>query len=113
LELILQKTKPFFEHHIFCCTNERDASNSRGCCASKGASELRDYMKLKVKVASIPSARVNNAGCLDRCEHGPTMVIYPEGIWYSCKTKADVDEIIESHLKNNKIVERLVILGLR
>lgn len=97
----------FFQHHIFCCTNKREPGHTRGSCALKGAEELRDYMKLKVKEAKIPSARVNNAGCLDRCELGPCVVIYPEGIWYSIHTKADVDEIIASHLKNGKIVERL------
>jgi (2Fe-2S) ferredoxin len=98
---------PFFERHIFCCTNKREAGHSRGCCAEKGADALRDYMKLKVKEAKIPKARVNNAGCLDRCELGPCLVIYPEGVWYACKTKADVDEVISEHLQHGRVVERL------
>ena len=97
----------FFEHHIFCCTNKREAGHTRGCCAEKGAEGLRDYMKLKVKEAKVQSARVNMAGCLDRCELGPCMVIYPEGIWYACKTKEDVDEVIREHLQNGRMVERL------
>jgi (2Fe-2S) ferredoxin len=97
----------FFEHHIFCCTNRREPGHTRGCCAEKGAEELRDYMKQRVKAAKIPSARVNNAGCLDRCELGPCIVIYPEGVWYACKTKDDVDEIIREHLQGGKVVERL------
>ena len=97
----------FFQHHIFCCTNKREPGHTRGCCAEKGADSLRDYMKLKVKEARIPSVRVNTAGCLDRCELGPCMVIYPEGIWYACKTKADVDEVISEHLQNGRIVKRL------
>jgi (2Fe-2S) ferredoxin len=97
----------FFDKHIFCCTNRREPGHTRGCCAEKDAEKLRDYMKLKVKEAGIPKARVNNAGCLDRCELGPTMVIYPEGVWYSCKTKADVDEVIREHLQNGRIVDRL------
>lgn len=99
--------KPFFEYHIFCCTNRREEGNSRGCCASKGSEALRDYMKARVKALGIASTRVNNSGCLDRCEHGPTMVIYPEGTWYSCKTKEEVDEVIAEHLQKGNVVERL------
>ena len=97
----------FFKHHIFCCTNKREPGHTRGCCAEKGAEALRDYMKLKVKEAKMEGVRVNMAGCLDRCELGPCMVIYPEGIWYSCKSKADVDEVIAEHLQNGRVVERL------
>jgi len=97
----------FFQNHIFCCTNRREPGHTRGCCAEKDAEGLRDYMKQRVKALNIPQTRVNNAGCLDRCELGPTMVIYPEGVWYSCKTKADIDEVISEHLQNGRIVERL------
>ena len=99
----------FFEHHIFCCTNRREPGHTRGCCAEKDAEALRDYMKTQVKQAGIPGTRVNNAGCLDRCELGPCMVIYPEGVWYACKTKQDVDEVIEEHLKNGRVVKRLAL----
>jgi len=97
----------FFTHHIFCCTNRRERGHTRGCCAEKDAEALRDYMKQRVKALSIAKTRVNNAGCLDRCELGPTMVIYPEGVWYSCKTKEDVDEVISKHLQGGRVVERL------
>lgn len=101
----------FFEHHIFCCTNRREPGHTRGCCAEKDGEGLRDYMKLRVKQEKIPATRVNNAGCLDRCELGPCMVIYPEGVWYSCKTKEDVDEVIREHLLNGRVVERLKLPG--
>ncbi|MBY0406436.1 MAG: hypothetical protein K2Q01_02000 [Rickettsiales bacterium] len=97
----------FFAHHVFCCTNKREPGHTRGSCGQKGAEGLRDYMKLKTKEAGIPSTRINNAGCLDRCELGPCVVIYPEGIWYRVENKQDVDEIIQTHLQNGKIVERL------
>ena len=103
----MEKKKPFFQHHIFCCTNQREPGHARGCCADKGASELRDYMKDKVKQMGIRKTRVNNAGCLDRCEFGPCVVIYPEGVWYKCSSKEDVDTIIEQHLKNGQVVEKL------
>ncbi|MDE3061174.1 MAG: (2Fe-2S) ferredoxin domain-containing protein, partial [Pseudomonadota bacterium] len=94
---------------IFCCTNRREPGHTRGCCAEKNAEELRDYMKTRVKQLGIERTRVNNAGCLDRCELGPCMVIYPEGTWYSCKTKADVDEVIREHLQGGKPVKRLML----
>lgn len=100
----------FYERHVFCCTNERPAGHKRGCCKEKGAEELRNYMKVRAKEAGLKeSVRVNTAGCLDRCELGPTMVVYPEGVWYTCGTKADVDEIVESHLKGGRPVERLML----
>jgi len=99
----------YFTHHIFCCTNRREAGHTRGCCAEKDAEALRDYMKKRIKELKIPSTRVNNAGCLDRCELGPCMVIYPEGIWYSCKTKSDIDEVISKHIQGGRIAERLLL----
>lgn len=99
----------FYKSHIFCCTNRRPDSAVRGSCAAKGSEELRDYLKSQVKKMGIAETRVNTAGCLDRCELGPVMVIYPEGIWYSYKTKEDVDEIIREHLQAGKVVERLAV----
>lgn len=68
-------------------------------------------MKARIKELGIARTRVNTAGCLDRCELGPTMVIYPEGVWYSCKSKADIDEVITTHLQGGKVVERLRLPG--
>lgn len=97
----------FYKTHIFCCTNERPDGHPRGCCKARGADDVRNYLKARVKEEGIEGARVNAAGCLDRCELGPVLVIYPEGVWYRCATRADADEILESHLKNGKPVERL------
>lgn len=97
----------FYQHHVFCCTNRREPGHTRGCCAEKNAEALRDYMKNRVKALGIAKTRINNSGCLDRCELGPTMVIYPEGVWYSCKSKEDIDEVIREHLQGGCIVERL------
>ena len=99
----------FFKHHIFCCTNRREPGHTRGCCAEKDADALRDYMKTRIKALGIAKTRVNNAGCLDRCELGPCMVIYPEGVWYACKTKQDVDEVIKEHIQGGKVVNRLLL----
>jgi (2Fe-2S) ferredoxin len=100
-----------FDFHIFCCTNRRPESEPRGCCASKGSESLRDYMKTRVKELKIRKTRINQAGCLDRCELGPCIVVYPEGVWYKPTSTQDIDEIIESHLQQGKIVERLKLPG--
>jgi (2Fe-2S) ferredoxin len=99
----------FFSSHVFVCTNRRPDGNARGSCAASGSEKLRDYMKARAKEAEIDGLRVNAAGCLDRCEHGPTVVIYPEGVWYTIRTHDDVDEIVETHLKNGGRVERLML----
>ena len=99
--------RPYFQTHIFCCTNVRPPGHKRGCCADGGSENLRDYMKVRVKELGLPATRVNSAGCLDRCELGPVMVIYPEGIWYGYKTREDIDEILATHLVKGETVERL------
>jgi|SRR5690554_3560222 len=95
-----------YKYHMFFCTHQRDDGTQ--CCAEDGAQSLRDYAKQRVKALNIRKVRVNNAGCLSRCKLGPIMVIYPEGVWYQYHDKADIDEIIESHLMQGKIVERLL-----
>jgi len=100
----------FYKHHVFFCCNQRDGG--RPCCNDKGATRLRDYCKKKVGGLGLSGegkVRVNMAGCLDRCEEGPVVVIYPEGIWYRYTDEADIDEIIQRHLHEGQIVERLKI----
>ena len=101
--------KPYYEAHVFCCTNRRPAGHPRGCCAERGAEELRDHMKSRAKQLGLKNVRINSAGCLDRCELGPTVVIYPEGVWYSYSTKEDIDEVLQTHLVEGKRVERLML----
>ncbi len=100
---------PFYEAHVFCCTNERPAGHPRGCCKAKGSEKLRDYMKARAKEFGLSRVRVNTSGCLDRCELGPTVVIYPEGVWYHVETREDVDEILQTHLIGGGRVERLML----
>jgi (2Fe-2S) ferredoxin len=99
----------FYQAHVFCCTNVRPPGHPRGCCAEGGADALRGYMKDRAKKLGLKGVRINNAGCLDRCELGPTMVIYPEGVWYTYRDKADIDEILETHVKGGGRVERLML----
>ena len=99
----------FYRTHVFCCTNTRPSGHPRGCCTEKGSEKLRNYMKVRAKELGLADTRINAAGCLDRCELGPTMVIYPEGVWYSYRDTADIDEILETHLKGGGRVARLML----
>jgi (2Fe-2S) ferredoxin len=100
----------FYQHHVFFCLNKRD--NGDECCMNKGAEAAFDHMKSRVKKLGLSGegkVRINRAGCLDRCGEGPLMVVYPEAIWYTFVDNDDVDEIIDSHLVNGKVVARLVV----
>ena len=99
---------PFFEHHVFMCTNTREPGHKRGCCSEKGSVDLREYMKAKAKQLGIENIRVNSAGCLDRCEIGPNLVIYPEGVWYRCTSFEEIDEVLQTHLIEGGRVPRLM-----
>jgi (2Fe-2S) ferredoxin len=103
------KHKPYYEAHVFSCINQRAAGHPRGCCQEKGAVTLRNYLKARAKEAGLSRVRINAAQCLDRCELGPVLVIYPEGVWYTYQTKEDVDEILQTHLIGGEIVDRLLL----
>ena len=99
-----------YKHHVFFCCNQRAADDPRGCCNAKGATRVRDYAKQKVKelgLAGPGKVRINQAGCLDRCEEGPCIVVYPEAVWYTYVDKSDIDEIVQEHLVHGRIVDRL------
>ncbi len=98
---------PFFAAHVFVCCNRRPDGHARGSCAAKGSERLRDYMKVRGKELGLKRVRVNMAGCLDRCELGPCMVIYPEGVWYRVGSTEDVEAILEQHLIAGERVARL------
>ena len=99
-----------FKHHLFVCENARPAGDPRGCCSAKGSVELRQALKAELKKRGLKGVvRANAAGCLDACQYGPTVVVYPEEIWYGGVTAADVPEIVEKHLLNGEPVERLRI----
>ena len=101
----------FYDKHVFFCTNQREDGSA--CCNNHGAQKARDYMKNRVKELDIDkqqnNIRINAAGCMNRCDKGPVIVVYPEGTWYTYIDERDLDEIIEEHLKNGHVVERLKI----
>jgi (2Fe-2S) ferredoxin len=103
-------TMGYYKYHLFFCTNQREAGKT--CCEQCNASEIRAYAKKRVKELGLSGeggVRVNTAGCLDRCELGPVIVVYPQEVWYTYVDREDIDEIIEEHLKNDRVVERLII----
>lgn len=101
-----------YRYHVFFCVNER--TDGRECCAQHDSQRLRDYAKKKIKSLALNGpggVRINTAGCLDRCELGPVMVVYPEAVWYTFVDEEDIDEIIRQHLQNGEIVDRLRVDG--
>ena len=100
----------YYQYHVFFCTNSRESGAQ--CCEQCNATEIRAYAKEKIKKLGLSGegkVRINSAGCLDRCELGPVLVVYPEETWYHYLDRSDVDEIIEKHLIGGNKVERLLI----
>jgi len=100
----------FYQRHVFFCCNQRAPGET--CCNNHGSQSLRDYCKDRVKALGLNGhgkVRVNSAGCLDRCDEGPVIVVYPEEVWYTYVDKEDIDEIVEEHLVNGRVVQRLRI----
>lgn len=101
---------PRFQKHLFICTNERAPDNPKGCCFLRGSADLVDYAKGRVHEMGLKGkVRVNKAGCLDACAQGPSMVVYPDDVWYAPRTNEDIEEILQEHILNNRPVERLFI----
>jgi (2Fe-2S) ferredoxin len=102
--------KPFYEQHVFFCVNARE--DGRPCCADRGALAAQKHAKKRIKEMNMNGAgkiRINQAGCLDRCEEGPVLVVYPQGTWYTYVDTSDIDDIIDTHLVGGKVVDRLKI----
>ncbi len=96
--------------HIFICENQREANHPKGCCADKGSKEIKNALKAEMASRGLKKVyRANTAGCLDVCEHGSSMVIYPQNIWYGHVQLSDIPEIVEESILKNNIIDRLVI----
>jgi (2Fe-2S) ferredoxin len=101
---------PPFHRHVFVCENQRPPGHPKGCCADKGGAALKAALKQAIGEAGLAGqVRINTAGCLDACEFGASVVVYPEQVWYGGVKLADVPEIVESHLKQGQPVKRLEI----
>ena len=101
---------PQFTHHIFVCCNQRARGHSRGCCNPDGSDRLRNAFKAEVKRRGLsPQVRANKAGCLDQCELGPTVVIYPQAVWYRNVQLEDVPRIVEETVLGGRVLDDLSI----
>ena len=100
----------YYQRHVFFCCNQREAPER--CCGNSGAADMQKYAKDRGKALGLNGAgkvRMNKSGCLDRCDEGPVLVVYPEAVWYTYVDRNDIDEIIDSHIVAGKVVERLKI----
>ena len=103
---------PAFERHVFVCCNARPEGAPRPSCTRDGTSALHAELQQRVKAAGLAGrVRINKAGCLDQCEHGPTVVVYPEAVWYGHVQPEDAAEIVAEHLVAGRPVERLRLAG--
>ncbi|MBN9343574.1 MAG: ferredoxin [Caedibacter sp. 38-128] len=100
---------PSYKHHVFICQNQRPEGHPRGCCLAKGTDKILEYMKVRIKELGLKNIRINKAGCLDQCEKGPAVVIYPEDVWYTIKTIEDAETLIQSHLIKEQKVGSLLM----
>jgi (2Fe-2S) ferredoxin len=100
----------YYGKHVFFCCNQRQEGEQ--CCNGSGSQKMRDHAKDRIKSLKLSGpgkVRINQSGCLDRCKEGPVMVVYPDAVWYTYVDREDIDEIIDEHLVNGRIVERLRI----
>lgn len=103
-----------YDKHIFICINQRAPEAPRKSCGEAHGMAIVDAFKTKLKEKNLPlKLRAQKAGCLDICDFGQTVAIYPDGIFYVGVELSDVDEIIEEHIVNNRIVERLRLENVR
>ncbi len=101
---------PSLQRHVFVCINERAPDDPKGCCRLRGGVDVRDRLKAELATRGLSKIiRANNAGCLDQCKHGVTLVVYPEQVWYGRVTADDIAEIVEKHLIGGEVVTRLLL----
>jgi (2Fe-2S) ferredoxin len=101
---------PRFKHHVFVCVNERSAEDPRGCCGARGGMDIRGWFSEELEARGLKrDIRANKAGCLDLCARGPVVVVYPDAVWYSPRSREDVCKIVEQHLVGGEPVAALII----
>jgi (2Fe-2S) ferredoxin len=98
-----------YRRHVFVCLNERDPSDPKGCCKHRGSDQIFKMFKEGAFKAGLADVRINRSGCLDHCKYGPTVVIYPEAVWYRVPSVEAAQEILNSHIIDGKVVDRLLI----
>jgi (2Fe-2S) ferredoxin len=99
-----------FRYHVFCCFQQRPPGHPKGSCGGRGGGALWDRLSAAIEGRKLPRVAVAASGCLGFCTAGPLMVVYPEGVWYRPRTEDDIDEIVQSHFVEGRLVERLVVI---
>jgi len=99
----------YYKYHVFCCTNVRPVNHPKPSCGRHGADEVFAYLREKVLELGLEGVRINSSGCLGRCEKAPAMVVYPEGVWYNCRSREDIDRIVVDHFQKGKPPKHLML----
>jgi (2Fe-2S) ferredoxin len=84
------------EHHIFVCASFRIAGECKGVCQRKEATSLLQYLETEVSDRGLDTVMVSSTGCLKLCEHGPVMIVYPQGHWYGEVNEEKIDEVLDA-----------------
>ena len=88
--------KPAFEKYVFVCVNERAPGERVSCGATFCGKELLEKLKEAVKAAGQANRiRVSKSKCLDVCEEGANVLIYPDDIWLKHTELTDIPAILE------------------
>jgi (2Fe-2S) ferredoxin len=100
----------WYDIHLFVCTNERAEDHPRPSCGRQGGAAIREAFARAFRAHGVSNARANKAGCMERCEEGPCVVVYPEGVWYRIENpEQDAEAIVREHLVDGRVVERLLL----
>ncbi|GDX81053.1 ferredoxin [Deltaproteobacteria bacterium] len=102
---------PAWKHHVFVCTNTRPPGHPKGSCGERGCAQVAAAFSAALDVDDelMETVKLQTSNCLGPCRAGPTVVVYPEGVWYRGLTAADVPEIIREHFHNGRPVKRLLL----
>jgi (2Fe-2S) ferredoxin len=101
----------YYQKHVFFCENTREDDSTKLSCGKQiEVKALREYARKKLKNAGVSSIRTSLSGCLGRCNEGPVLVIYPDGIWYKYSSQQDIDDIIEASVLNTNVVDKLILI---
>jgi (2Fe-2S) ferredoxin len=82
-------------HHIFVCASFRTAGSAQGACHKKDSNSLLQYLETELSDRDMNDVMISSTGCLNRCEHGPIMIVYPEGHWYGPVNEEKIDEVLD------------------
>jgi (2Fe-2S) ferredoxin len=102
-----------YRHHVFACHTQRPPGHPRGSCGAAGGGPLWERLGKAIEAQGLTDIGFTASGCLGFCGAGPLMVVYPDGVWYRPSAPEDIDEIVESHLKQGRRVDRLIMVLAR